>query len=135
MPKPKKYNVNLMPQHEIELRLNHCLNAVAQVYEEDKEHILKSYRIQDTYKEMKSFFIFCAIDIYDIPPTVIKDYLNLHYRTIMTYVNDIRDSYSTELKRMIREVYKGLENHPEIKLIRWKTLNRRSKKELQNIYL
>jgi hypothetical protein len=135
MQRPKKYNVRIMSKEEIDLRLNHCLNAVSYVYEEDAEHITKQYRTDQTYIEMKSFFIFCAIDIYEIPTPHIRDYLKLHYSTIIKYANEIRDSYDTRLKRMIREIYKLLENHPQIKLIRWKSLNRRSKKELENIYL
>jgi replicative DNA helicase len=135
MHRPKKYNVRIMSKEEIDLRLSHCLNAVSYVYEEDAEHITKQYRTDQTYIEMKSFFIFCAIDIYEIPTLYIRDYLKLHYSTIIKYANEIRDSYDSRLKRMIREIYKLLENHPQIKLIRWKSLNRRSKKELENIYL
>lgn len=125
---------NALSESEIEYRLNHCLETVSDVYDEDKEHIQKTYRKNRTYYEMKQFFIFCAIDVYAIPTRAVTDFIKLDYATVILYANAIRDSYDRRHRKLIKDVYEIINADQNLKIIKWKSVNRLSKKDQANLY-
>ena len=121
---------NALTDNEINTRLNHCMECVLKIFNKEKEYLFTRHKDY----EIKGFYAFAAMDIYNIPARRVTGFLKICYETVIKYANEIRDSYDPKHREMTSKMYEFL-YESNLKIVKWKTLNRLPKKCQEDLYL